>query len=366
MPIARRPDRATVARTAALLLVFAAAWIILDRTEDRPGWLRVEAPAVAVVGRPLEVRVTIEKPAGAAWISCTLHRANADRRGWGFLASAGPARPAAAGETYTFVFDVPERAETAFAFPLIFLSPTGKWEDGTRAATAQYMPVLRQETAPGLTAPARRKVHRYPTSAETARKREREAKAKPLGRPSVWVHPVLGGLLAAAAAFAAAAGRKKGGPPPGPAAARERRAWLILAIVLAAAAVVEMTGIAGHVTAWGRRWAEARGVYELRRPAQKAIMAATAAASLGLFFLFIRAVRRAGSNRRLLWSAIGLADYLAVSFVSVLSFHAVDVARGLVWHGLSPVDALRGVGAAVALAAAAAAAVGRPADGKPT
>jgi len=33
----------------------------------------------------------------------------------------------------------------------------------------------------------------------------------------------------------------------------------------------------------------------------------------------------------------------------VLSFHAVDVVRGMTWHGLSPVDVARGAGALVSL-----------------
>jgi len=52
-------------------------------------------------------------------------------------------------------------------------------------------------------------------------------------------------------------------------------------------------------------------------------------------------------------AGMGLAAYLAVSFVSLLSFHAVDVVRGMTWHGLSPVDAARGAGALVPLFAAA-------------
>jgi hypothetical protein len=117
-------------------------------------------------------------------------------------------------------------------------------------------------------------------------------------------------------------------------------------------AVFELSGLAGHLTAWGRRVAEGQGIYELRKPVQEAIMAATAAGSLGLFFLFIRAVRRPGSHRLLWWAGIGLAAYLSLSFVSALSFHAVDVAREMTFQGVSPVDALRGLGVAVALGAA--------------
>lgn len=352
MPNIPRRAPQLAAAAAALLIVFAATWIVLDRTEDRPGWLLVEAPETAFVGRTLEVRVALKKSVGPAMINCTLFRANANRQGWGFLASSGPSRPAAGGGSYVFVFDVPDRGQTAFAFPLVFLSPTGQWEDATHAATAVYMPVLKDGPAAAEVEFRKKPVYRYPTPAEAARTREREARALPRGRPSVWVHPALGVLLFAAAAFAAAKARRLGaGAKPG--RGGERQAWLILAVLLAAGAMAELTGIAGHVAAWGRRLAEAGGVYESRKGFQKTVMAALAAASLGLFLLFIRAVRRSGADRHLLWAGIGLADYLAVSFVSALSFHAVDAARGIFWHGVSPVDAARGAGVVVALLAAA-------------
>jgi hypothetical protein len=143
----------------------------------------------------------------------------------------------------------------------------------------------------------------------------------------------------------------------------ERTIWLLLAAVLALGAVVEVSGFAGELAAWGRRLAGQVRVYEYRKPFQKAVMAAAASASLGLFLLFIRAARRPDSRRGLWWAGIGVAEYVVVSFVGVLSFHAVDVFRGLAWHGLAPFDALRGVGAAVALVAAWTAAKG--ADGSP-
>ena len=289
-----------------------------------------------------------KRSAGPGEIDCTLHHANAERKGWGYLASSGPPQPAVAGETYTFVFTVPEHEDTFYAFALVYLSPTGKWPDGTRAATTKYIPVVR-EGAAAVTDLRKTPVYRYPTAAESARKTARPV--RPQGRPSVWVHPVLGALLLGAALAAAkAGGRSKAAALPGE--AEERTIWLVFAALLAVGAAVEISGIASHVAAWGRRLAEQRGVYELRRPFQKTIMAAMAAGSLGLFILFIRATRKPGSHRCLWWAGIGLAAYLAVSFAGVLSFHAVDVARDLVWHGVSPVDAVRGAGAAVTLAAA--------------
>jgi hypothetical protein len=349
MPNHSNRRRLIVAAAAALILVFAGALIVLDLTEDRPGWLRVEGPESAVVGRPLEFLVRLERSAGPGQIDCTLHRANAEKKGWGYLASSGPPQPAVAGKTYSFVFTVPDREDAAYAFAVIYLSPTGKWQDGTRAVSTKYIPLIREGVAPTTIGPRKTPVYRYPTAAES--EGTKAGTVRPRGRPSVWIHPVLAALLLAAAFSAVkAGGRPKAAALPGEAG--ERTVWLMFAALLAVGAALEISGIAGHVAAWGRRLAEQQGVYELRRPFQKAVMAATAAGALGLFLLFIRATRRPGSHRYLWWAGIGLAAYLAVSFVGVLSFHAVDAARRLVWHGVSPVDAARGAGAAVALIAA--------------
>ena len=348
----RRLRFGRAAAVASLVLVFAATWIALSLTDDNPKWLTVEAPEVAVLGRPFVVRVTLKRSVEPTQINCTLHRANAERKGWGYLASSGPSRPAAGGETFTFTFErVPEREDTAYAFALVYLSPTGQWEDGTRAATAKYLPVARDAPAGASLGLRKTPVYRYPTAAESARAQARARTRRPSGRPSVWVHPLLGLLLLAAAVFSwLRAGRSRAKAVPG--GSRESAVWLAFAVLLAAGAIMEIAGIAGHITAWGRRLAEEQGVYELRRPAQKAIMAAVAAAGLGLVILFIRAIRKPGPHRALWWAGIGLAAYLAVSFVSVLSFHAVDAARRVLWHGVSPVDAVRGAGALVAFLAA--------------
>lgn len=333
----------TAALAAALVLVFAATYLVLDRTEHRPGWLTVEMPSYAVAGRPLEVRVGLKGPLGPTMIDCDLQRANAEKRDWGFLASGGPPRPVAGARSHAYVFDVPERADTAFAFVLVFLSPSGRWPEGTRAATSAYIPVR----GPGPEGPAgplrRARLYRYPTAAETAVREARPAAGRPRGTPSAWVHPAIAALLLAGSVLGLRRSRRESG---------DRTVWLVLAAVMALCAALELSGLAGHIADWGRRWAAQAGLYESRQPFQKAAMAAVAAASLGLFVLFLRAVRRPGPRRARWGAAVGLAAYLALSFVSALSFHAVDVVRGLVWHGWSAVDAARGAGAFAALLAA--------------
>ena len=337
---------------AALVIVFAATWVVLDRTEHRPGWLAVEAPAAAIVGQPLEIRVTLKKSVQATEISCTLHRAGADRKIRGYLSSSGPPRDVAGGGTFSFIFEVPEREDMAFASAIIFLSPTGKWQDGTRAVSTKLMPVKRDGTAIGNLGLNKTRVYHYSTAAESAA--AKAAARGPRRGASPWAHPIIFVILISSAGLCRAkAGRKM--PDASPKESRERTIWLALAAVFVLGAFLELSGVVGHLAAWGRRLAEEGNLYDLRKPYQKAAMAAVAAGSLGLFFLFLRAMRKPGSHRFVWGVGIGLAAYLSVSFVSVLSFHAIDVVGGMTWHGVSPVDMVRGMGALVSLISAIAA-----------
>jgi hypothetical protein len=349
MPFDRKRFARYAVAASALALAFAATWAVLDRTEHRPRWIVVEAPGTAVVGQKFEVRATLDESVEATQISCTLHRANAEKREWGYLASSGPPREAVGGSAHSFVFTVPERAETAYVFALVYLSPTGKWQEGTRAVSTALIPVGMD--GPGVRGlrPEKVWIRPYPTAAQSAAWRAAARRERP--RPSGWIHPVLSVVLLAAAGLAVmkAVGRRPGAPGDGD---KERRVWLAFAAVFALAAFLENSGMAGDVAAWGRRLAREQNFYEIRRPFQKAIMSAVAASALGLLLLFIKAVRKSGSHRLLWWAGIGLAAYLSLSFVSVLSFHAVDRVRGIMWLGVSPVDAARGAAAVVTLAAA--------------
>lgn len=348
-PKAVRTKRAAFA--ALLCAVFAATYLILDRTEHRPGWLTVEMPAGAVAGRPLEVRVTLKRPVRGAWIAATLHRAGDDRRLKERIAAAGPAREAAPG-IHVFRFEVPERDDLRFVSAVIYSGPNGRWTERTAAAHTKLIPVREVGQAAPLPALRRTPVYASTTAADDraqAARAARPAAAKPRGKPSAWVHPAIAALLLTASVLGLARTRRRSGRRP---EGEERAVWLVLAAVMALCAALELSGLAGQAADWGRRLAEQAGIYESRKPFQKAAMAAVAAASLGLFVLFLRAVRRPGPHRALWGAAIGLAAYLALSFVSALSFHAVDVARGLVWHGWPAVDAARGAGALAALLAA--------------
>jgi len=349
MPKDRKRSLLGAGAAVALVLVFAATWAVLDRSEHRPGWLVAEAPPAAVIGQPLEIRITLEDPIEPTRIACTLHRAGTDRRIREHIALSGPAQETGGGRTHVFHFEVPDKEDLVFLSAVVYLSPTGSWQDRTRAAHTRLIPVRRHPLARELQELRKIRVYRSTLPAEDALA---EAAAPETGRgPSSWDHAVIFVILLATAVLCRLkAGNKRQDAPAEESV--ERTVWLVFAAVLALGGVFELSGLVDHLANWARRLAEGTNVYELRKAYQKAIMAAVAAASLGLFFLFIRAIRRPGSHRYLWWAGIGLAEYLAVSFVSVLSFHAVDVFRGTTWHGLSPMSAARGAGTLVTLLAA--------------
>jgi hypothetical protein len=349
MASARSTTAKRVAVAVGLVLMFAATWLLLDRTEHRPGWLSVEAPPLAVVGQPLEIHVTLKRSIEPTEIVCTLHRAGTDRRLREHLASSGPARQAAAGGTYIFRFDLPETKNLFFVSAIIYLSPTGSWRDRTRAAHTKLIPV--ESTGAGGSATVLTKTPVYHSTSALEDEEAEKAARRPRQEPFPWTHPALFAILLSTAILCGLkASRKK--LREGSRGRSERTIWLVFSAVLALCAFLEISGLVGHFASWGRRVAQERNIYDIRKSYQEAIMAAVVAAGFALCILFIKAMRRPGFRRYLWGVGMGLAVYLSVSLIGVLSFHAVDVIRDLTWHGISPVDAGRGAGALVSLFAA--------------
>jgi hypothetical protein len=164
---------------AAAGLIFAAAWAVVDRVERRarvrnqPRWLTVEASPLAVVGRPVDLRVTLQDLPGPEMIVCGLRWTAADRRVTGGLASAGPARETRGGETIDFRIEVRDREEMRFVSAVIYLSPTGRWQDRTRGASTELIPVSRGGDAATVPPPRVLRVSRTATPAEQAAQESR-------------------------------------------------------------------------------------------------------------------------------------------------------------------------------------------------
>lgn len=339
-----------------VLLVFIATWMAIDRAErlgrirNRPGWLTVEASPLAVVGQPFELRVALEDLPGSEKIVCGLRWTASDRRISGGLASAGPARETRGGETLSFRVEVKDNEEMRFVAAVIYLSPTGRWQDRTRGASTELIPVRPAGFKGEIPPPRALGTYPTPTPEEEARgDSKREARG---GALNVFLRPLLAfALVAAGVLCAVLAVRQNRGRPRGGRLARA--AWAGFALLMLLFGFLEAFDVPGRLTEWVRLASMEHNVYELRRPAQGAVAVAAAVGAASLFLYLIRAASKSRDHRWLWATGIGVIVYLSLTLVGMLSFHPVDVFRRMSLAGVSPFHAARGAGAALSLLTAA-------------
>lgn len=143
-PYAARPvERLRPAVLSLGLLLAAAAWLGALWPRAEAGWLRVEAPARALAGRTLPMRVTLSEPPGAGgWLAVDLHAVSSRREPLGFVAAAAPRPLAPATRSYDFEAIVPAGGDLGAVEVVVFLSSSGRWEDRSRAAATAAIPVV--------------------------------------------------------------------------------------------------------------------------------------------------------------------------------------------------------------------------------
>lgn len=347
---------ATVLVTLGIvLLVFIATWMAIDRVErrsrirNRPGWLTVEASPLAVVGQPFELRVALEDLPGPEKIACGLRWTASDRRISGGLAAAGPARETRGGETLMFRVGVKDNEEMRFVAAVIYLSPTGRWQDRTRGVSTELIPVRPAGFTGEIPPPRVLGITPTSTPEEEARKDSgREARG---GALNGFLRPLLVFVLMAAGVLCAVlAVRRNRGRAQGERLARP--AWSGFALLLLLFGCLEAFDVPGRMTEWARLASMEHNVYDLRRPVQGAVAVAAAFGVAFLFLYLIRAPSKSRDRRWLLATGIGVIVYLSLTLVGMLSFHPVDVLRRMSLAGVSPFHAARGAGAALSLLSA--------------
>ncbi len=333
-------------------------WALVDRlehrcrTRNRPGWLTVEASPLAVVGRPFELRVTLADLPGPELIVCGLRWTAADRRVTGGLASAGPARETRGGETLDFRIEVRDQEEMRFVSAVIYLSPTGRWQDRTRGASTELIPVRRAGDAADVLPPRIMRISRIATPAEQAAREARWAAEK--RPPPAFLRPLLIVVLLAGGALCGATAVRRGRDRTR-AVLPVRLVWAGFGFILVVFGALEAFDAPARITEWARLAAMERDMYEMRRPLQGAA-AVTAAAGATVLILYGLGAAVRSRTHRWLWAAgVGIVVYLSITLVGMTSFHPIDVLRRVTLLGVSPFHAARGAGAVLALIAAAAA-----------
>jgi hypothetical protein len=227
---------------------------------------------------------------------------------------------------------------------VLYLSPNGDWRDRTRGADSEVIPVKAPKKSGAN--PAWRKVRVY----AIARTSHPETPFRPGGRPPppdiipavptpsglvLFAFLVSGGLI-----FILDARRPRA----------DRGLWLVMSGVLFVLAVWEFLRLEIRISSWGRRMAEELDLYYLRQPLQKAVIAAVIAAAAGILVLAARSVLKGRGRSRLRLAGSLVALYLGLALSGSLSFHYIDELKAVRLFGVSLVDAVKILLAAVLLA----------------
>jgi len=296
---ARRP----VVLPLLLLLLAAGAGLHAGRPRPTAGWLRVEAPARAVAGRPLALRVTLADPPPGEWLGVDLHGASMRREPRGFVSEGGAQRVDAGTRAYAFAPLVVAGSDLGSVTAVVFLSRSGRWEDWTAVATTASIPLGSGEAG------ALRPLPAY----------ERSDPAAPPPPPSLPVRLATGALWLWAALRLGH--ERSAGPRPERGAGRRaaRPGPGTLALACAAAGLWELANLESGLAEAARALARGQRLYHERSGLQEL---ATIALLLGAAALAAR--RRAPGARAPDLPAIALWLYGGISLAGLLSWHETD------------------------------------------
>jgi hypothetical protein len=338
---------------AVLVFIFAAVWAFLSLFHSPyADWLAVEAPRDAIVGSPMDIRVTLGNVPGSSHLMVNIYLLGKNHKAVGRLPAPSPPIPVQSGGTYSFRINVTEQEKMTFIQLVIWVSPTGDWRTRTHGASTEAIPVKRTQGRAGETIFRRVLAFANPNTLnpETpflpgARPPEPEVFRN---SPAPFRLALLALLVSGGLACAANAARRLR-PARLPGAAGEWRLWAAAAAVLFLAVRWEAFHVGGRLSAWGRKIVEEMDIYYARQSYQRVLLAFFAAAAAGLLFLAVRAVRRKRVRPHI--TAVGsvLALYLGGSLAETLSFHYVDVLRGVALAGVSLIDAAKTTCAAAIL-----------------
>lgn len=293
-----------VVLTLALLVLSALAWVALAPPRAPATWLRVEAPPAVIVGQSVPVRIHLDTPPAATRLGVDLHWATARRKPRGFLSHSPAQRVDARRSTYTFELSAPSRDEIGHVYAVIFLSPSGDWEDRSAVATSALIPVR--------IAGAREPVGPIPVY-DSARDAAPVAAPVPAGRRAIAGLWLLSGLhFWRRHRRGSQRGRERTGP-------RQSRS-VGLAVACLAAGVWELSNAESSLVHAARSAALESLFYFERSGPQRAAALALLAIAAGLIVWTLRRSPVHATD----FAQAGLWLYAGLSLVSLLSLHQTD------------------------------------------
>lgn len=282
-------------------------WWLIKRGPLPSTWLRVEIPAQAVIGRNFPVTVVLHDGPADQLLGVDLHWRNSREEFRGTLSGSVPQRTSGGQRAYTFNLSLPARDGLAYIYGVIYVSPTGRWNDRTRACT--FEPVAVTASLDPRKSQLRRQAVAHDLNLQLALKR-RDSEVVRWGSVA---------LLAIAGLICARLLHRERANESGPVAEVPTRwGWLALACLLVA--LWEATTAESVVGNMLRHFAIGHGWYEQRRFFQELLTTAVIVASTGVATAALRRARVQPAS--LVFCAADV--YWRVSAVSFISLHDAD------------------------------------------
>lgn len=275
----------------------------LSRPPPAAAWLEVTAPRAYDPDRPYVVRVRIadarfNTAAESIAVAVHLHGLDRYREGLGFLATAGsqPLPPDQA--QLDFAFAPISRPEAQFVFLLVFISPTGRWDDRIAASSSELISIRSSPERAGQT----ENIAMY-DRADSSRSRAADSRF-------VQVALAIGFLLGFTLITITSARGRSGSPVP----LRLISLWLLLA------AAWELLPVGSAFAEQVRTFANEQHWYPWRHGLQRIVTAGIIAATATILWLMASRVRPRHQSIIL----CGLTAYSAVAAARFVSLHGVD------------------------------------------
>lgn len=291
----------------ALLAVAALSWVLITRASDRSRWLQVEIPAQIVTGSSAQVVLTLNAPLPTGFLGIDLHWKHAGREPRGTLSTARAQLIRPDQRDYRFDLPVPARPSLDFVYGVIYVSPTVRWSDRTRACLTE--PVAVSPTLDPAKTGKRRTIVAHDQLLRPPPKRQDSQFVR-------WISVLLWSL---AGFWCWRARLPAPGTDPSPANPLTARwTWLALACVLAA--VWEASAAESGLGDLLRRLAISRGWYGSRRHLQEVLTGIVLAISLVTAVVALR--RDHAQPVSLVFSSVDA--YWGISAISFISLHDAD------------------------------------------
>jgi hypothetical protein len=278
-------------------------------------------------GQSISVKVHYRGIEERTRLVANLHWNKKNRQRVGYLVSAGSS-PMIVGEgVHEFELPVSEKEGIGFISVVVYLSPTGKWNDRTRAVHTGLIPVrptgkiserrIEKTVSPNIISQEKAVGHNVIGARIESPKEDETRRIKNV---SGLINGLIIAFYAAAVLLSGACALRVGNSR----LSGTRRTilwWSITAVLIALSVLVQQTFQTG-LTGSGRKLSNLLGWYHRRRLFQRLIIAGTVSGWTSVLVMMIRKIRR---SRNISWLALfGTVSLSCLFIVRSISFHYVD------------------------------------------